>query len=173
MQKDIYIVEMLSFAGSQLFWFYKKWIRLKTWNNHKIIIMVRFCNNNIAPTKKQKQQQKHKQQNLQILIWHTVYSMKSRQGGTLGTEGGGEIQLSGALRQNAFMTPAGVAFCYLDSVPLLSHHPSINPAAHAQSISTLHLSVPIRRCRIPIICLLTSPRTKINTGGGARKCQKG
>lgn len=82
----------------------------------------------------------------------------------LDTEGGEEIQLSRAMRQNAFMTPAGVAFCCADSVPFLSHHPSINLTAEAQSIATLHLSVPIRGGCIPITCLLTLLRAKISSG---------
>lgn len=59
-------------------------------------------------------------------------------GSNLRTEGGEEIQLSRAVRQNAFMTPAGVAFCYPDSAPFLPHHPSINPAVDAQSVSICH-----------------------------------
>lgn len=101
----------------------------------------------------------------------SIFSKKP--GSNLRTGGGGDIQLSRAVRQNAFMTPAGAVFRYPDSVPFLRYHPSINPAVDAQSIATLHLSVPIRCCYILITCLLTPLKTEINSGGVARKHHKG
>lgn len=100
-------------------------------------------------------------------IQYSIFCRKA--GSNLKTEGGEDIPLSWAVRQNAFMTPAGVAFSNPASVPLLPHHPSINPAVGAQSIATLHLSVPIRSCYILITCLLTLLKTEINLQQNATK----
>lgn len=51
------------------------------------------------------------------------------------TEGGEKTRPSRPVRENAFMTPAGVPFCYPDSAPLLPHHPPINPAVAAWVIA--------------------------------------